>query len=312
MQTLADLLAILVAFLLTAVLFVHYRGRVRLKFLRQVTDHSTFTAPYNALVYLFSKVPTRPFLPADDFPDLAPLNEAWATVREEGLRLAREEKVRTATADNDVGFHTFFKRGWTRFYLRWYGTTPPSALRECPKTVEILNQVPSVKGAMFALLPPRAKLGKHRDPFAGSLRYHLGLATPNSPDCWIEVDGLRASWRDGEAMIFDETYVHEVKNDTDEHRLILLCDVERPLRGPMARVNRWMMDRVMGATTTQNEEGEKVGAINRAFGPLYRLSGYGKRLKAKDRRLYYTLKYTILAVLAVAVVAAIAGPYVTL
>jgi aspartyl/asparaginyl beta-hydroxylase (cupin superfamily) len=106
MQTFADILAILVAFLLTAVLFVHYRGRVRLKFLRQVTDHSTFTAPYNALVYLFSKVPTRPFLPASDFPDLAPLNEAWATVREEGLKLAREDKVRTATADNDLGFHT--------------------------------------------------------------------------------------------------------------------------------------------------------------------------------------------------------------
>ncbi|HEY3813623.1 MAG TPA: aspartyl/asparaginyl beta-hydroxylase domain-containing protein [Caulobacteraceae bacterium] len=312
MHTLADILAILLAFLLTAVLFVHYRGRVRLKFLRQVTDHSTFTAPYNALVYLFSKVPTRPFLPPSEFPDLAPLNEAWATVREEGLRLAREEKVRVATGDNDLGFHTFFKRGWTRFYLRWYGTTPPSALRECPRTVEILNRVPNVKGAMFALLPPHAKLGRHRDPFAGSLRYHLGLATPNSPDCWIEVDGQRASWRDGEVLIFDETFVHEVKNETDEHRLILLCDVERPLRGPMSRVNRWMMNRVMGATVTQNEEGEKVGAINRAFGPLYRLSGYGKRLKAQDRRLYYTLKYTTLALVAAAVVAAITAPYLSL
>jgi beta-hydroxylase len=310
MQTVADILALLVAFLLTAVLFVHYRGRVRLKFLRQVTDHSTFTAPYNALVYLSSKVPTRPFLDPADFPDLAPLNDAWATVREEGLRLAREDKVRAATADNDVGFHTFFRRGWTRFYLCWYGTTPPSALRECPRTVEILNQVPNVKGAMFALLPPRARLGRHRDPFAGSLRYHLGLATPNSSDCWIEVDGERSAWRDGKVMIFDETYVHEVKNETDEHRLILLCDVERPLREPMAAVNRWMMHRVMGATVTQNEAGEKVGAINRAFGPLHRLSGVGKRLKATHRKFYYTLKYTTLAVLAVTVIAAIVAPYV--
>ena len=46
--------------LLSSALFVHYRGRVRLKFLRQLTDHSTFTAPYNALVYLFSAVPNRP------------------------------------------------------------------------------------------------------------------------------------------------------------------------------------------------------------------------------------------------------------
>ena len=45
--------------ILAAALFVHFRGRVRLKFGRQLTDHSTFTAPYNALVYLFSGVPNR-------------------------------------------------------------------------------------------------------------------------------------------------------------------------------------------------------------------------------------------------------------
>jgi beta-hydroxylase len=294
---------IIVLLLLTAVLFVHYRGRVRLKFLRQVTDHSTFTAPYNALVYLFSKVPTRPFLAADDFPDLAPLAADWAVIRDEGLRLAAEDKVRVATGDNDLGFHTFFKRGWTRFYLRWYGETPASAARECPKTVELLNRFPNVKGAMFALLPPRARLGKHRDPFAGSLRYHLGLATPNSEDCWIEVDGQRRSWREGEVMIFDETFVHEVRNETDKHRLILLCDVERPLQAPMGAINRWMMRRVMGATVTQNEEGERVGAINRAFGPIYRLSGYGKRLKTQNRNLYYAAKYALLTLLTLGVVA---------
>ena len=43
---------------------------------------------------------------------------------------------------------------------------------------------------------------------------------------------------------------------------------------------------------------------------IYQLSGYGKRLKAKDRRLYYALKYTTLAVLTVSVIAGIAAPYV--
>jgi beta-hydroxylase len=31
--------------------YVHFRGRVRHSFLRQLTDHSTFFAPVNALVY---------------------------------------------------------------------------------------------------------------------------------------------------------------------------------------------------------------------------------------------------------------------
>src|SRR5689334_24353903 len=35
-------------------------------------------------------------------------------------------------------------------------------------------------------LPPGGKLVQHRDPYAGSLRYHLGLVTPKSPgECRI-------------------------------------------------------------------------------------------------------------------------------
>src|SRR5579871_2266251 len=55
---------------------MHFRGRVRLRFARQLSDHSTFTAPYNALVYLFSRVANRPFLNAADFPELAALKRS--------------------------------------------------------------------------------------------------------------------------------------------------------------------------------------------------------------------------------------------
>jgi len=66
-------------------LFVHFRGRTRLKFYRQVTDHSTFVAPYNALMYLFSAVPNRPFVEIDRFPELKVLNDDWQVIRDEAL-----------------------------------------------------------------------------------------------------------------------------------------------------------------------------------------------------------------------------------
>ena len=78
-----------------------------------------------------------------------------------------------------------------------------------------MQSIPIVNGAMFALLPPGGELGTHRDPFAGSLRYHLGLVTPNSDDCHIFVDGETYYWRDGEAVMFDETYIHWAENKTD-------------------------------------------------------------------------------------------------
>ncbi len=286
---------VVLALLVLSATAVHLRGRVRLKFARQLTDHSTFVAPYNAFAYLTSKTPNRPYLEADRFPELRRLTDNWRTIRDEGLRLMDEGMVRGATANNDIGFHTFFKRGWKRFYLKWYDDPQPSAEALCPRTVEILNQVPSVHGAMFATLPPGGRLGAHRDPFAGSLRYHLGLRTPNSDACWIEVDGGRYSWRDGEAVVFDETYVHTAENTTDVTRLILFCDIERPLWGPAAAVNRWVMRHIMRATATQNVEGERVGAINRAFGAIFAVKEAGQRLKRRNRRLYYTLKYALIA-----------------
>jgi beta-hydroxylase len=290
---------LVLALLVLSATAVHFRGRVRLKFARQLTDHSTFVAPYNAFAYLASKAPNRPYLNADDFPELKLLTSNWRLIRDEGLRLMDEGMVREATGHNDIGFHTFFKRGWKRFYLKWYDQPQPSAEALCPRTVELLEQVPSVHGAMFATLPPGGRLGAHRDPFAGSLRYHLGLRTPNSDACWIEVDGKRYSWRDGEAVVFDETYVHIAENATDVTRLILFCDVERPLWGPAAAVNRWVMLHIMRATATQNVEGERVGAINRAFGTIFAVKEAGQRLKARNRKLYYGLKYAlILAVLA--------------
>ncbi|MCP6182937.1 aspartyl/asparaginyl beta-hydroxylase domain-containing protein, partial [Klebsiella pneumoniae] len=90
---------------------------------------------------------------------------------------------------------SFFKKGWKRFYLKWYDKPLPSAEALCPRTVELVSSIPNVKGAMFALLPGGSHLNPHRDPFAGSLRYHLGLSTPNSDACRIYVDGQEYAWR---------------------------------------------------------------------------------------------------------------------
>ncbi len=268
----------------------HFRGREKLAPLRQAGDHSTFTAPYNVLVYVASRVPGSAFVDLERFPDLVALRDHWRNIRLEGLALRDAGAIRVATGANDLGFHTFFKRGWTRFYLYWYGHTPPSARALCPETVALLATLPSIKGALFAILPAGATLGRHRDPFAGSLRFHLGLDTPNSPSCWLKVDGERTWWRDGAGFVFDETYVHEAANETAADRLILLCDVERPLRWPINVVNGWVTRQVMSRTNTQNDEGDPVGAVNRLFERLQGVLQAGKRMKAKDRRRYYRLK----------------------
>jgi beta-hydroxylase len=105
--------------------------------------------------------------------------------------------------------------------------------------------IPTVHAALFAFLPPGGKLAEHRDPYAGSLRYHLGLITPNSDACRILVDGQPYAWRDGEDVVFDATYIHRADNRTDQARLILFCDVERPLKtSAMRALNRFVAHHV--------------------------------------------------------------------
>jgi beta-hydroxylase len=295
LSRLLELRFLLLYVFIVSALVVHFRGRLRHTFLRQLTDHSTFFAPYNLLMYACSEVPARPYLDVRAFPALAPLQANWRTIREEALQLLDAGYIRAALKYNDAGFNSFFRTGWKRFYLKWYEAPLPSARALCPRTVALLESIPSVTGAMFALLPPGGRLVRHRDPFAGSLRYHLGLVTPNSERCFIDVDGERYHWRDGEAVVFDETYIHYAENQAGETRIILFCDVERPLSSPIiAALNRWVARHVVKATATQNVEGERVGALNVAFGYLYRVRLIGKRIKQWDTRAYYALKWLLI------------------
>jgi beta-hydroxylase len=285
--------------LMGSALFVHLRGRARFGLVKALTDYTVLLAPYNVLMVLFSRVKARPYAPVDEFPDLAPLQAHWQEIRDEALSLNEAGRIGVATGYNDMGFNSFFRSGWKRFYLKWYGEELASARTACPRTVELLARIPSIKGAMFASLPPEGKLVRHRDPYAGSLRYHLGLVTPNSPACYIEVDGQRYFWRDGEAVMFDETFIHHAENRTDQQRVILFCDVERPIRSRvLAAANRWFASHVMAASASPNEAGERIGGINKFFQVAYQARLRAKKLKATHRRLYYLSKWVaILGVL---------------
>lgn len=284
---------ILISFF-SSIIYTHFRGNVRLRPLRQLTDHSSFLAPVNAIMYLFSAVPRTPYLDVANFPELNVLRDNWETIRDEAARLYDEGYIAASEKYDDIGFNSFFRRGWKRFYLKWYDKPLNSAQSLCPKTLALIQSIPSVNAAMFALLPKDSFLFEHRDPYAGSLRYHLGLITPNAKECCIYVDGQPYFWKDGEAVLFDETYVHRAENTTTKDRIILFCDIRRPLTNTLAnKFNDLFSRTVMKAASSKNLPDEQVGSINKAFKYLYQVRLVGKRLKNYNRRLYYLTKYAL-------------------
>ena len=302
------------SFILGSITYVYlYRGKARYENLGEYLRKGwPIFSPLNCLLYMFTQSKARhPIINLDNFHELDEIQNNWEVIREEVVNLYRQRyfeltKKPGSQAFYDIGFRTFFKYGWSRFYLKWYGYTHDSAKKLCPNTVRILEQIPSVNGAMFSILPVNGQLTRHLDPLACSLRYHLGLDTPNSDDCFINVDGVSYSWRNGKALLFDETYPHYARNDSDQYRLILMCDVERPMNF-LGRFINFFYKGLMRMTVVPNIEGDKRGFANILFSGLAPVNQKLKALKQTNKKLYLLIKYTINLTLILLAFAIIAG-----
>jgi aspartate beta-hydroxylase len=80
-------------------------------------------------------------------------------------------------------------------------------------------------------MAPRKHIPSHRGPFRGVVRFYLGLSVPRRADgrpaAVLTVDGTEYRVGDGEWLLWDDTYPHEVTNESDEIRSVLLLDVWR-------------------------------------------------------------------------------------
>ena len=254
--------------------------------------------PLNCLLYLLThKKGRQAIIDVHKYTDLKPLQKHWEIIRNEALSLYEKgyfDRIKDPQKSSyyDVGFRTFYKYGWSKFYLKWYGYTHQSAQELCPQTLRILEKIPSINGAMFSILPPGSKLTRHLDPVACSLRYHLGLKTPGSQSCFINVDGKDYFWKNGEAFMFDETYLHYARNDTEEPRLILMCDVERPLFLIGSFINL-IYKIVMRMAIVPNTDQDKRGLANRVFSLLSPALRHTKALKKNRPYTYFVFKHTV-------------------
>ena len=57
----------------------------------------------------------------------------------------------------------------------------------------------------------------------------------------MRVGDQMVHWEPGKCVVFDDFFHHEVWNDTDEERVVLIFDFERPMRLAGRMVNRFLM-----------------------------------------------------------------------
>ncbi len=131
---------------------------------------------------------------------------------------------------------------WKSFFLYGYGYKFEPNCDLCPETTRLIESIPGMFTAFFSILSPGKHIPRHRGPYKGLLRGHLGLIVPEpGEDCWIQVGEETATWQEGKCMVFDDTYKHQVQNNTDGVRVILFLDILRPLRFPGSMVNKLVL-----------------------------------------------------------------------
>ena len=134
--------------------------------------------------------------------------------------------------------HLTSDNNWKTFFFYAYGFRAEKNCQRCPETAKLLDSIPGMTTAFFSILLPGKHLPDHRGTFKGVLRYHIGLLVPEQKEnCRIRVDTEFRHWEEGQSLIFDDTYPHEVWNDTDSTRAVLFVDFVRPLRFPANVLN---------------------------------------------------------------------------
>jgi beta-hydroxylase len=179
-----------------------------------------------------SLVPTTPVLDPSSLPGLRILEERWLDIR---LELAEVLRYRNAIPSfHDVSpdqYRISTGDQWKTFFLCGFGIRSDLAARLCPTTTRIVESIPGIQTAFFSILAPRTHIPRHTGVSKRLINCHLGLIVPKEREkCFLECGGVLCLWEEGKIITFDDTYPHEVHNNTAEERVVLMLQVDRPCR----------------------------------------------------------------------------------
>ena len=195
------------------------------------------------------------------FPWAARVEAAWPEVRAEvdalltgPTDIPHIEDVTGGIPQGNVG-------PWRTLVLMHQGRWIPWNCERCPRTTELVKEIPGLTVAVFSVLEPGTHITTHRGPNKGALRYQLGVIVPGQEgDCRIRVGDEMIHWREREGVMFDFTVEHEAWNDTAQIRVLLMLELITPLPWYLDIPNR-LAQRAMGWFPTTRDLTERLKAL---------------------------------------------------
>ncbi len=236
----------------------------------KLTHFITFRVMNNVLLGLgklmrpFSKVSNAPVLPNEDFKWAKSLEDNWEAIRNELSALLQHDDHLPNIEDIQPQEQALNQDNkWKTFFLYGFGIKSEKNCEKCPVTTQVLESIPGMLTGFFSILYPGKHIPAHRGIFKGIVRTHLGVIVPESTKCRMRVGNEIINWKNGKAVFFDDTYNHEVWNETDSVRVVLLIDTVRPYKSWGAKINNQIIKGITESVYVKqafkkNEDWEKA------------------------------------------------------
>ncbi|MGH8174749.1 MAG: aspartyl/asparaginyl beta-hydroxylase domain-containing protein [Steroidobacter sp.] len=212
------------------------------------------------LEYYYPGLPAIEFYERDEFPWLVELEAATDDIRQELVAILREDQPAFEPYvhyDDHLPLDQWRELNhsprWSAFHFYDRGKPIEERCRRAPATMAAISKLPQARvplrspSALFSVLEPKTRIPPHTGVANFRLVVHLPLILP--PGCRFRVGGETRDWRLGEAWVFDDTIEHEAWNDSDETRIILICDIWNPR---LSEEERTTIGKVIAATDAFN------------------------------------------------------------
>lgn len=201
-------------------------------------EQPVFPDPRQKPTFLFFPgLPATPYLDKGLIPEIEDLEARTNEIRAELLALL------PGTAGRERVFHNgkleeANLRGldeppsWNGYYFFRHGERRTDNCAACPITAAALDALPlaRVRGhgpeVLYSVFSPGTHLLPHCGVTNTRVVAHLPLMIPE--DCALRVGGEDHHWREGEVVVFDDTYDHEAWNRSSRIRVVMIFDLWNP------------------------------------------------------------------------------------
>jgi len=176
-----------------------------------------------------------PGLPAAEFPaiedisaDLLQFQANHAVIQAEILDVVNSSLPSLSYTGEDGNSYT----DWRVNYLYFNGEPNPAVLSKMPFTHRLLESLDCIEKTMvmISILKPHVHIKPHVGVTNTILRGLYPVQVPaDRENCYIRVGEKEHTWEEGKLLILDDTYEHEVFNNTEETRIALFFNIWHPL-----------------------------------------------------------------------------------